>query len=167
MRDDAPYGLDDPQRPPDDSAARGRVTLPAIFLLIVSVLNLLAGLLLMAEGIFMKQGGPDVEAQMQKQWEDMDPKQRDELEKQGWSARDLLVVVANIFLGGGGLTAVVGVLTLFGSIRMLSLHSYGLAMFGAILTAIPFVTPCCLIGQIAGIWAILILLNPDVRKAFR
>ncbi len=167
MRDDAPYGLDDPQRPPDDGAVRGRVMPPAIFLLVVSVLNLLAGIYCMVDGIFVKEGGADVEAQMQKQWDDMEPSQKDAMSQVGIkSAHDLLMLGANFYLGWGGLMALIAVLTLFGSIRMLSLHSYGLGMFGAVLTAIPCVTPCCLIGQIAGIWAIIVLMNPDVRRAF-
>ena len=105
---------------------------------------------------------------MQKQWDDMTADQKDAMSQVGIkSPHDLLMLVGPTFyLGWGGLTALVAVLTLFGSIRMLSLHSYGLAMFGAILTAIPCVTPCCLVGQIAGIWAIIVLMNPDVRRAF-
>ena len=60
MSDDAPYGLDDPQRSGDEAALR-RVRPPAIFLLVVSVLNLLAGLYLMVNGIFIKKSGADVE----------------------------------------------------------------------------------------------------------
>ena len=167
MRDDAPYGLDDPQRPPDDSAARAKTVPPAIFLIIVSVLNLLFGIYLLVNAIFVKQGGGNAEAEMEKQWDDMEADQKAAMEKLGInSAHDFLTVSANIMLGWGGLTSLVSVLTLLGSIRMLGMHSYGLAMFGAVVTAIPCVTPCCLIGQIAGIWAIIVLMNPDVRRAF-
>src|ERR1700681_3876723 len=99
MRDDAPYGLDDPQRPPDDGAAHGRVTPSAIFLLIVSVLNLLAGFYLMVNSIFLKQGGGDADAQLEKQWED-NPDQKEAMQQIGLnSAHDAVVVFANIFLG--------------------------------------------------------------------
>jgi hypothetical protein len=166
MRDDAPYGLDDPRNDPDQGPIRARVRPPATFLLIVSALNLLAGIYFLVDAIFLKKGGADVDTQMQKQWDDMDPEQRDVLEKQGWTPHDLVVIGANFFLGWGGLTALAAVFGLFGAIRMMSLHSYGLAMLGAMLTAIPCVTPCCLIGQVAGIWALIVLINPDVRKAF-
>jgi hypothetical protein len=50
---------------------------------------------------------------------------------------------------------------------MISLRNYGLAMTSAVLTVIPCVTPCCLLGQAAGIWALVVLMNNDVRAAFR
>ena len=167
MRDDAPYGLDDPQRHSDDGAARGKVVPPAIFLIIVGVLNLLCGLFFMVSGIIDKSGAAAAEEAAEKQWDALSDDQRDVMKQVGVdSAHDSLMFAANFGLGWGGELSLVAVLALFGSIRMLGLHSYGLAMFGAILTAIPFVTPCCLIGQIAGIWAIIVLMNPDVRKAF-
>jgi hypothetical protein len=166
MRDDASYGLDDPQHP-DDGAALRRVRPAAIFLLIVNVLNLLAGVYFMVNGIIVKKGGGDVEAQTEKMWDDMKADERDAMKKIGISSpSDFVTLVGNICLGWGGLTALVSVLSVFGAARMLSLRSYGLAMFGAIVTAIPCVTPCCLIGQVAGIWAFVILVQPDVRRAF-
>lgn len=168
MRDDAPYGLDDPQQNPDEEVARRRVRPPAILLLIVSVLNILAGLYCMVDGVFVKQNAGDVEGKLQSEWDDMSADEHDLLAQFGIkSPHDLVLLGANFYLILGGVTALVAVISFFGAIRMISLHSYGLAMFGALLTAIPCVTPCCLIGQVAGIWAILILLNPDVRKAFR
>ena len=167
MRDDAPYGPDDMQRPPDDSAARGRVAPPAIFLIIVSVLNLLFGLFFLVSGIIDKSGGAAVEAAAEQQWDALSDDQRDLMKQMGIdTAHDYLIFAANIGIGWGGEVSLIAVLTLFVSIRMLGLHSYGLAMFGAILTAIPCVTPCCLIGQIAGLWAIIVLMNSDARKAF-
>jgi hypothetical protein len=165
MRDDASYGLDDPQHP-DDGAALRRVRPAAIFLLIVNVLNLLAGLYFMVNGIVIKKSAV-AQAQMEKQWDDMKPEERDAAKKIGInSPGDFVTLAGNLSLGWGGLTALVSVLSVFGAARMLSLRSYGLAMFGAIVTAIPCVTPCCLIGQVAGIWAFVILVQPDVRRAF-
>ena len=166
MSDDAPYGLDDPQRPADDSAARRRVAIPALFLLIVSVLNLLAGLDFMVDAIFIKNGSPQAQAQLDKQWDDLGQEWRDALAEQGWTEESYFMAIANMLLGWGALTSLAGVFALFGSIRMRVLQSYGLAMLGAVLTARPCVTPCCLIGQIAGIWAVIVLMNPEVRKAF-
>jgi hypothetical protein len=166
VSDDAPYGLDDPQLPGDGAVLR-RVRPPAIFLLIVSVLNFLAGLYFMVNGIIIKKGVGVVQAQAEKQWDDMKPEERDMAKKFGInSPGDLVTLIGNIYLGWGGLMALVSVLSVFGAVRMLSLHSYGLAMFGAIVAIIPCVTPCCLIGQIAGVWAFVILVQSDVRKAF-
>ena len=79
---------------PGDEAALRRVRPPAIFLLVVSVLNLLAGLYLMVNGIFIKKSGADVEAQMQKQWETAKQEDRDAMKKIGINSPHDLVALA-------------------------------------------------------------------------
>ena len=60
-------------------------------------------------------------------------------------------------------------LPLLAGIRMLQLRNYGLVFFGALTAAIPCVSgsSCCCIGEVAGIYAIIMLLQPDIRDAFR
>ena len=43
------------------------------------------------------------------------------------------------------------------------------AVFVAVLTAIPCISPasCCLLGEAMGIWALVVLLNQEIRAAFR
>jgi len=67
-----------------------------------------------------------------------------------------------------GLSGLTSLLMIFGGMWMRDLTGYGVAMSGAILGAIPCVTTtgCCLLGQIAGIWVIVVLLDPMVRTAF-
>ncbi|EMI20856.1 membrane protein [Rhodopirellula maiorica SM1] len=55
---------------------------------------------------------------------------------------------------------------LFAAIRMKSLRSYPLALTGAILAAIPCISPCYFIGIPFGIWAIVVLMRPEVKQAF-
>jgi hypothetical protein len=168
MRDDAPDGLDDPSKNPDDGRLRARVMPAALLLLIVNVLNLLAGVHFLFDAIAAKKGDADVEARTQKLWDDYTPQQREIWANFGiTTAHDVAICMANFLLGWGGVMSLVAVVGLLGAIRMRSLHSYGLALLGAATTAIPCVTPCCLVGQIAGIWAIVVLLNPEVRKAFQ
>ena len=62
---------------------------------------------------------------------------------------------------------VVGALILFGAIKMKNLESYGLAMTASIIAMIPCVSPCCLLGLPLGIWAVVVLNNPEVKSAFR
>lgn len=60
------------------------------------------------------------------------------------------------------------VITLIGSIKMRRLEGYGLAMTAAILSIIPCTSPCCfLIGTPIGVWALVLLLDPAVKQAFR
>lgn len=62
-----------------------------------------------------------------------------------------------------------GLLSIVGGLRMYKLRGYGLAMTGAIVTALPCIscTGCCGFGEVVGIWAVVVLLNPDVRNAFQ
>ncbi len=75
-------------------------------------------------------------------------------------------------LMSGTFTIVLGVFTLVGAalifycaMKMKDLQGYGLAMTAAILSLIPCFSICC-IGIPFGIWALVVLLNDDVKKAF-
>jgi hypothetical protein len=180
MRDDPPYGLDEPQQPlgPDPEVARGRVKAPAIFLIVVGALNLLAALWQLGEGALLLAKSPDqlhkeaVEESKQIfgaliQDPDLQKKMMEQVENQDPRAQYNQGLLQGF--GGGIVLLIISLLTLFGAIRMMSLRSYGLAMTGAILAAIPCISPsaCCLLGAIAGIWAVIVLMNNDVKSAFR
>ncbi len=60
-----------------------------------------------------------------------------------------------------------GGVVIFGAIKMKALQSYGLALTAAILAALPCTSPCCFLGLPIGIWAIVVLMNQDVKAAFR
>jgi hypothetical protein len=173
---DAPYGYDEP-RPPagPDPAVRGRVTLPAILLIVVGVLNLVATLLVGGSGLVNLSKSP---AELQKQQielykqmftdPDMQKQMLDQLEKQDPQTTYNEAVWGNV--GAGLFWLLIGLIVIFAGVRMMGLKSYSLAVFGSILAAIPCVScpgGCCLLGQIAGIWALIVLLNTDVRSAFR
>jgi len=61
---------------------------------------------------------------------------------------------------------VIGVVILLGALKMKNLQSYGFAMTAAILAMIPCLSPCCLLGFPMGIWAIAVLVDPQVKAAF-
>ncbi|MFM7927259.1 MAG: hypothetical protein ACKO9Q_06050 [Pirellula sp.] len=50
--------------------------------------------------------------------------------------------------------------------KMASMESYRLARFGAILACIPLVTPFIFLGIPFGIWALVLLHDPEVKAAF-
>jgi hypothetical protein len=60
-----------------------------------------------------------------------------------------------------------GAVVIFGALKMKSLQSYGMAFAAAVLAALPCTSPCCFIGLPIGIWAIVVLLNEDVKRSFR
>lgn len=75
-------------------------------------------------------------------------------------------------LMSGTFTVVMGLFTLigaalifYGAMKMKDLQGYGLAMTAAILSLIPCFSICC-IGIPFGIWALVVLLNQDVKNAF-
>lgn len=67
----------------------------------------------------------------------------------------------------GAFSILIGLVILFGAVQMKSLSNYGLAMTVTILAMIPCVSPCCLIGIPIGIWALVVLLDSNVKAAFR
>jgi len=78
----------------------------------------------------------------------------------------------NMFSGTVGvLASIVGLLVsgliLFGGLNMRKLENYGLAMTASVVSMIPCVSPCCLIGLPIGIWALVVLSKPEVKGAFR
>ena len=65
-----------------------------------------------------------------------------------------------------GLLGMVGsFFILFGGMKMTYLQSYGMSITGAIFAIVPC-NCCCCIGMIPGIWALVALLNSDVKLAF-
>jgi predicted Zn finger-like uncharacterized protein len=60
----------------------------------------------------------------------------------------------------------VGLLTVSGALRMLQLRNYGLALTASILAMLNFGNCCCVLGIPFGIWALIVLLRPEVRAAF-
>jgi hypothetical protein len=71
----------------------------------------------------------------------------------------------------GVISSIVGLaisgLILFGALKMRKLESYGLALTVSILAMIPCISPCCLIGLPIGIWALVVLMKPEVKGAFQ
>lgn len=58
-----------------------------------------------------------------------------------------------------------GVIILAG-IKFKSLQSYNLVMAGTVLAMIPCTGPCCIVSLPLGIWALVVLMSPDVKAAF-
>ena len=59
-----------------------------------------------------------------------------------------------------------GVVILIGALKMKKLEGYGFAMAASILAMIPCISPCCLVGLPIGIWALVVLSKPEIKRAF-
>lgn len=92
-------------------------------------------------------------AQQQKQLKDME-------DQKGQMMLDSPLNLASIAVG-----ACVNLLTVVGGIKMRSASGYGLSMAGAIAGIIPM-GGCCCVTLPFGIWALVALMNPDVKAGF-
>ena len=62
---------------------------------------------------------------------------------------------------------IIAVVVFMGASKMKNAESYGFAMAAAILAKIPCISPCCPLGLPLGIWALIVLLKPEVKAAFQ
>jgi len=71
----------------------------------------------------------------------------------------------------GIVSCIVGIIlsfvVLYGALQMKRLRSYGWAMTSSILALVPCTSPCCLLGLPIGIWALVVLLKPEVKAALK
>jgi GYF domain 2 len=131
-------------QPPATSQLQG----PAIVLMIVAGLNFIfsaIGLAMHLAGAGMSRFGPVGNPEVEK----------------------LLEMTSGI---GGVISNFVGLaiaaVMFVGALKMKQAQNYGLAMTATVLAMIPCVTPCCLLGLPIGIWALVVLLKPEVKSAF-
>jgi hypothetical protein len=70
-------------------------------------------------------------------------------------------------MGIWGLVALVlSAFDIYAGLQMRKLQGWGLSMAGAIVAMILCFSPCCLLGLPIGIWAVLVLIDEDVKRAF-
>ena len=79
--------------------------------------------------------------------------------------------IGAIMGGGMGIASniiglLIGAFIIYAMTKMMRLEQWGLSMGGAILAMIPCLSPCCVLGLPFGIWAIVVLTQPDVKAAF-
>jgi hypothetical protein len=143
----------------DRSAAQQAVQVPAILLLIHGILSALRGLWTLVQALLFH--GTMV-AQQRAQLEELPPEAQE-------MAAAILDILANpaIAVGSSLLALLTSVLIVYGGLRMKALQSYALAVTAAILAMLPCNCPCCCLGLPVGIWALVVLLKPEVKAAFR
>ena len=143
--------------------ARSKVKGPAIALMVTAVISLL----LTAYSAFsyfvtMKS---DFEAQRAKI--DADPNMSAQAKRDMKEMLDTIEKIAAVALPVDWLIVIAASLVIFvGALKMKNLSGSGWARAGAILAMIPCVSGCCLLGLPFGIWALMVLSNRDVKRAF-
>ena len=71
------------------------------------------------------------------------------------------------FYGAAFMLPVLSLITLIGSIQMLRLRTFPLCLTAAIASLVPVCGPCFGLSLPFGIWALVLLFNPDVKRRFR
>ena len=143
------YGAPPPMAPPmDAAAAQSKVSLPAILLMVVAGVSILWHIVMLLLNI-LGTG----------------------MSFMGGMAEDMPSEALSMMSGGIGILmsiisiAICGVV-IFGAMKMKALQSYVFAMVAAILPMLPCIWPCCCLGLPVGIWALIVLLDKNVKAAF-
>ena len=139
-----PHGMPQPMAA-NPAAAQAMVNGPAIFMMVLAIINLI---LVPLSILYQFTQGQDA-------YNDLPPELRDFLLQFSGVAS----VVSNV------LSFIANILILIGALKMRKCQSYGLAMTASILCILCDWSCCCL-GIGAGIWAIVVLCKPEVKAAF-
>jgi hypothetical protein len=78
-----------------------------------------------------------------------------------------MLVIGPIAIVFISIAVFMGLVVLFGALKMKALDNYGFAIATSILSMIPIVSPCCCLGLPFGIWALVVLSDPAVKAAFK
>ena len=159
------YEPDNYDPAPDPDAVRSRVSVPGIMLVINGVINVLFTLGLLGMGVFAVAQPEEKIRESQEMTHKMFPNLPVEDQDPG----QVRMTQMAEFFGGAAVAGLASIVMILGGIQMSRLRGYGLAVFASILALIPCVScgGCFALGQVAGIWALMVLANPEVRSAFR
>jgi hypothetical protein len=136
-------------------AGGGKAKAPAIGLIVCGAIDAAYGLLNFVTGLLGGGAGAEIPP-------DAPPALRQFMEGMNNSNPVVTVIVSLVMIAVAGLI-------IFGGIQMLKQRSYGLAMAASILTMLPCITclGCCGVGEGIGIWALIVLMQDDVKRSFR
>jgi hypothetical protein len=154
---------------PNIEEVRNRVMGPAIGLIVAGSLNMLIGLYSLYSATVTILTPLDQFQQRMDEVNKMLKRMFPSLKQQDISAETMQQVGFGIDLGLGIAGVVTGGLAIIAGALMCSLRGFGLAATASILMLVPFLScvGCCGIGQGIGIWALVVLFNQEVSRAFR
>ncbi len=135
--------------PENISDALKRLKAPAIGLLVTGALSMAMGAMTIVSGLLRLAGlmgkGPRI---------------KDDAEQLGY------FIGMGVSYGAGIFSMIAAPFIIFGAARMMKGQNRGLSMTAAILSILPIT--CCSfpLGVIFGIWALVVLMNPEVKDYF-
>lgn len=152
--------------PPINSTAVGsrekaleRVKVPAVALMVTSILNIILALWSLLQLVF---SSPNLQ-QVNSELDQLNNPQIQQFVQKMIHLMYGPLGIANVFV-----ELAISVLILVGAIKMKSLQSYEFALAAAAMALVPCLTPCCgyLLGIAFGIWALVVLRKPEVKSHF-
>lgn len=142
----------------DRRAALRAVQGPATGLVVYGALCLLTSVWGIVQALVFRNS---MLAQQQEQLGQLPPEAREMLEPFLEAMTNPAIAVGSSLLG-----VLLSVLILYGGLRMRRLESFALVVTAAVLALLPCNCPCCCLGLPIGIWALAVVLKPDVKAAF-
>jgi hypothetical protein len=164
------YTPDYPRLPGDGEQVRARVQPAAITLIVVAVLNLLFALYMVFNAVVTTITPARELSEAQRHlYEQFFGAETADKVMANKSPDDMKSQALAISWPWTVLAFVDSILTLLGAVSMLRLRAYTLSVLGSVAAVIPFVscTACCGLGEAIGIWALVVLMNEEVKAAFR
>jgi hypothetical protein len=61
---------------------------------------------------------------------------------------------------------IVAAFIIYAALKMRELKQWEVSLAASIVAMIPCISPCCILGLPIGIWALVVLLRPEVKNAF-
>lgn len=162
-----PGGFSPPGSGPGTGAALSKVSPPAIGLMVVGVINILLSIYGVIMSGLVLAGIFDPNAAQREQFEEMAAQGGQEAEMAEMMMNIMTVTQGPVGLVTNLIALIVGAIIVFGALKMKNLQSYGLALTSAIVAMIPCLSSCCLVGLPIGIWALVVLLDNNVKQSFR
>jgi hypothetical protein len=124
-----------------------KIQVPATGLLVMGILNGITGLLILLSGLLRLAGNESLPTNSN--------------ERFGY------LLSTGLGYGSSLLCLIASPLIVFGATKMMKGQSRKLGIMAAILSILPFTACCFLISSIFGIWALVVLMNSDVKAFFR
>jgi hypothetical protein len=159
-----PPGDSNKPPPADPRAVKKRLVVPGVFVILIGLMNLLPGGCCVGIGL-MAQNIPD--AQLEAESEKWSPGEFEKAKQQGQNpVAQAKAVYLYGGIGVGVVSALLLLVALVGGGCMMAGRSLFLCAMGA-LAAILSPGGFGILGLAVGIWAFVVILNEDVRAAFR
>lgn len=129
---------------------QNKLKVPGIGLIISGIINGFTGVFILVSGIVRFSGLQG----------------KEEIPSQNAELIGYLIATFGIY-GIGFLSMAVSPIIIFGGTRLLKGHSRGLVIAAAIFSILPLTACCFIISMIFGVWALVILRNPEVKIFFQ